>query len=456
MADTTLLTALVRQARGKTDFPREAVDKAVTCLADFLSCAIEAADLPWSRQSFALASGRPGACVVVGEAGRFNAEDAAFANAVRGHGLVREDMHAGSISHMGVVIWPVLLSIAGEDPALKANVLHAAIAGYEIGGRIGRALMTPEMARLFRPTGLVGPLSGTLAGAMLLGLDEAQTVNALALAVNTAGGLNEWPHSGADDMYFHPGFAARNSLTALRLAQSGARGSSTALEGVAGLFAAFGRTSLPYRPELYPNGDLEIMAVFNKEAPACNFAQSPCQVALAASRRMAAGDDIQSIHLSTYDAALNYPGCNYRGPFETPLQAKMSIFFGMAATLARGEIAESNYALLSDARIAELIGRTRITVDAGLNEAFPAKQGARLRIETVQGQVIEEAQDDVRSASPALVLERLLDAAGKRLGQSQRANIAEALRGMGDGKVDAAGLAALAALTGTLAGERAA
>ena len=32
--------------------------------------------------------------------------DAAFANAVMGHGLVREDMHSGSISQLGIVVLP--------------------------------------------------------------------------------------------------------------------------------------------------------------------------------------------------------------------------------------------------------------------------------------------------------------------------------------------------------------
>lgn len=447
MSGTTLLTELVRQAYDWVDFPVAVRQKAAICLVDFLSCGLEAADLPWSRQAFALAAGRTGECAVVGETGSYPAEDAAFANAVRGHGLVREDMHTGSIAHMGVVIWPVLLALASEHPHLPPRALDAAIAGYEIGGRIGRALITPEMARLFRPTGLIGPIAATLAGAMLLGLDQERAVSALALAINSAGGLNEWPHSGADDMYFHPGFAARNAVTALRLAHLGARGSASAIDGRAGLFAAFGRRPLPYRPELFPDGDFEIMSVFNKEVPACNFAQSPCQVALAAVRRIAPGDGVKSMHLSTYDAALNYPGCAHRGPFGTPLQAKMSIYFGMAATMVRGEIAEANYALLDDARIAELIGKTTISVSDALNGAFPARQGAQLRIETTGGQVIDEGLDDVRAASPALVRERFSAAAAARLGEAKAAALNGMIDEMMAGRNDAASLAELGRLT---------
>jgi 2-methylcitrate dehydratase PrpD len=445
------LAELVHQARSRTSFPLEAREKAVTCLVDFLSCGLEAADLPWSRQAYALAF-EGGRCPVVGESGLFRAEDAAFANAVRGHGLVREDMHTGSVSHMGIVVWPVLTALACENPALAADPLAAAIAGYEIGGRIGRALITPEMARLFRPTGLIGPIAGALAGALMLGLDDAQTVSALAFAINAAGGLNEWPHSGADDMFFHPGFAARNALTALRLAGMGARGSASALDGKAGMFAAFGRQKAPPLT-LYPEGDLEILHVFNKEVPACNFAQSPCQAALGVVRRMEPRDAVKTVRLQTYSAALNYPGCAHRGPFTTPLQAKMSIYFGMAATFVQGEIAEGNYVLLSDPRIAGIIERTEISVLDDLDRAYPAKQGARLVVETAQGKTISEALDDVRAATPALVRERFFRAAEARVGPRLTPRIAAAVGGLQGGRCDVPQFAELMLLCGTRGAE---
>src|SRR5690606_22108031 len=60
-----------------------------------------------------------------------------------------------------------------------------------------------------------------------------------ALAANTAAGYNEWAATGGSEMFFHVGFAARNGLTAADLAASGAYVSPTALEGPAGLLAAF-------------------------------------------------------------------------------------------------------------------------------------------------------------------------------------------------------------------------
>src|SRR5690606_2311821 len=102
-------------------------------LLDYLSCAFEALPLPWSEQAAALALPAPGGAHVVGRAGPRQPDGAAFANAVAGHGLVREDMHAGSISHLGVVVWPMVLAMAQQRPVSGAQVLEAAIVGYETG-----------------------------------------------------------------------------------------------------------------------------------------------------------------------------------------------------------------------------------------------------------------------------------------------------------------------------------
>ncbi len=84
------------------------------CLLDFLACAFEAHSLPWARQAQALATDGAGPCAIVGTALKVPAGDAAFANSVAGHGLVREDMHTGSVSHLGIIIMPALLALSQE------------------------------------------------------------------------------------------------------------------------------------------------------------------------------------------------------------------------------------------------------------------------------------------------------------------------------------------------------
>ena len=58
----------------------------------------------------------------------------------------------------------------------------------------------------------MAPPGAALAGSFALGLSEDQATSAVAIAANTSSGLNEWPHAGGSDMYFHPGFAASNAI----------------------------------------------------------------------------------------------------------------------------------------------------------------------------------------------------------------------------------------------------
>ncbi|MET3333770.1 MULTISPECIES: MmgE/PrpD family protein [Bradyrhizobium] len=399
-------------------FGQDVIAKAKLCLLDFLSCAFEAGHHPWSRQAVAIAQAG-GSATIIGTSQLSSPADAAFANAVMGHGLVREDMHAASIAHHGVVIWPALLALSEQTPLRGDRLLAAAIIGYETGARIGRALLTSDLARLYRPTGLVAPLGAALAGSFALGLSEAQATSAIAIAANTSSGLNEWPHAGGSDMYFHPGFAAGNAIKAIGLAAAGAFGSETILEGEAGLFAAYRRQPAPESIALFPNGECEIMAVYNKPVPACNFAQTAAQAALRVSHELASTDEIDHVVIRAPDAAVRYPGCDSTGPYRNALQAKMSIPFSVAATLARGEIEEENYAELDDADIIRLVAVTDLKADPAFTAAFPGKQGAEVTVQLRGGRTIRHALPDVIAATPANIRARFRSSAAGGLGEDR-------------------------------------
>jgi 2-methylcitrate dehydratase PrpD len=422
------------------DFGPEVIAKAKICLLDFLSCAFEAGRHPWSRQAVAIAQGG-GDATIIGTSQLSSPADAAFANAVMGHGLVREDMHAASIAHHGVVIWPTLLALSEQTPLRGTRLLAAAIIGYETGARIGRALLTSDLARLYRPTGLVAPPGAALAGSFALGLSEDAATSAIAIAANTSSGLNEWPHAGGSDMYFHPGFAASNAIRAIGLAAAGAFGSETILEGEAGLFAAYRRQAAPESIALFPEGESEIMAVYNKPVPACNFAQTAAQAALRVSHELAAADELERVVIRAPDAAVRYPGCDSTGPYRNALQAKMSIPFSVAATLARGEIEEENYAGLDDPDILRLVSVTDLAADAGFTAAFPGKQGADVTVHLRGGRIIRHALPDVVAATPADIRARFRAAAAGVIGDDRAHRLEQLIDGceqLGDASVIAA------------------
>jgi 2-methylcitrate dehydratase PrpD len=404
----SLSRKLVGAARALTfaELPPEVIAKVKTGLLDMLSCAFEARDLPWGCQAIRMASASTGSATVIGAGVRSSPSEAAFANATLGHGLVREDMHTGAVSHLGVVIFPTLLALAQKQKASGRDFILGAVCGYEIGASVGRAIMDQELVRRFRPTGITGPLAGSIAGSRLLGLDEDATVSALGFAANSTGGLNEWPYCGGDEMFFHPGYAARNAVTAVELASLGARASESALDGRAGLFAGLNKTDCIARVSPFSRGAFEIMSVYYKPAPACNYAQTATQAALAIAQQDGfRSADVESVLVKASAAAVGYPGCDYAGPFERALQAKMSIQYCVAATLARGVIAESNYRALDNAEINRLAGITKLEIDGDFTAAYPGAQGTEV-IVTLRGRTARARLGNVVPATPEEIRER--------------------------------------------------
>jgi 2-methylcitrate dehydratase PrpD len=225
-------------------------------------------------------------------------------------------------------------------------------------------------------------------------------------------------------MWFHTGFAARSGVAALQLAAAGAYASRTAIDGEAGLLAAFHKDLAPAIPEVYEDRP-EILSVFFKPVPACNFAQSAAQAALAiAQRRKIRANDVERVVVRVTRAAALYPGCDVSGPFEHVLQAKMSIHYNVAAALLHGDFAEKNYVPQRNPDVLTLATRTRLEVDDELTQAFPAKQGAAVLVHTRAGDVIEERVEDVVPTKAEGVRARFAAAAAALLGDAAAARLA--------------------------------
>jgi 2-methylcitrate dehydratase PrpD len=422
--------------------PAEATDKAKLCLIDLVGCAFEARELAWSRQAVGQAARVPEGATIIGAPHAYAHGDAAFANAVMGHGLVREDMHAGSISHLGIVVLPTLLALAQYRRVAGRDFIAAAIAGYETGGKVGRAAMDAEVAKIHRPTGISGPIAAAAAGARLLGLSVERTTSAVALGANTTLGFNQWAHTGGSEMFFHAGFAARNALSAVRLAEAGAFASPSALDGEAGLFAALKKRSATSRVELF-DGAPEILSVYHKPVPACNFAQSACQAALRiVAERRCAPERISAIRVRVPRAGALYPGCDSTGPFAHVLQAKMSIQYNVAAALLEGGVSERNFTLLNDPRLHRLLGVTTLEIDDAMTKAYPAQQGGEVEVVESGGAAHRVRLEDVVHATAEEVRGRFRAAARGAMGEVRAREIEAFIDGL-ERSDDAGGLGAL-------------
>jgi 2-methylcitrate dehydratase PrpD len=246
-------------------------------------------------------------------------------------------------------------------------------------------------------------------------------------------------------MFFHPGFAARNAWMAVQLAAAGAYGSPDVLEGRSGYFAAFARRPMPGPVQLFPDGEADILSVYHKAAPACNFAQTACQTALKLVEMI--GPDaapVERIHIRVPAAAAAYPGCDNTGPFDRSLQAKMSIPYGVAAVFASGRLSEGNYRNLRDKETLRLIDTCDLSSSEELTAQFPARQGASIDVVLGDGRQLSMGLQDVIPATEAEIRERFRSAAAPIVGGEAARSIEDFIDRL-DSKKDAGRLMPLCA-----------
>ncbi len=396
--------------------PPDVVRKAKLCVLDTVSACLTIGSTDGSATALALVDPVEGQGTgrIFGRRERTDAERAAFVNAVSAAATIRTDTHPASASHPGMVVVPAVLA-AGEAAGAKGSaILAGVVAGYEFMIRLGLAVITPALAAIFRPTGLLGPGPAALGVAAATGLERSKTVRAVALACHGAAGFNEWVHAGTNEHIYHGGFSARHAISCVRLARAGAEGAASLLEGPSGLLAGFSALGRAGRVTAGLGERFLILDIVHKPAPACIFAQSPVQAAAAlVAVHRPRPNEIERVEICTAANAIGFPGCNNSGPFADPPSAQQSIQFGVAAVMVAGEVQDASWGRPSDPAINALAARCRLVVD---ESAAAGRQPVRLTVRMQGGDTLSSDIPDFRSMSEDEVVARYRRSAGPVLG----------------------------------------
>ena len=187
------LTAhLARTVRDLADsgIPDLAANQARLCFLDFL-----ASGLAGARSDVAAAGAGllpffgDGRSVLLARPQRSSVAGAAWYNALVATTEDLDDSHRfASGLHLSAITFPVAMALARSLGSSGRQFLLAAVAGYEVASRIGRAADAGMRARGFHSTGTVGPFGACASACVLLGLDAGRTAHALGIAASGAGG----------------------------------------------------------------------------------------------------------------------------------------------------------------------------------------------------------------------------------------------------------------------------
>ena len=173
--------------------PERVRARAKHLLLDGVACGLVGAQLPWSRVATRSVLGLEGAgdAVVIGSGVTTSGPAAVLLNSTFIQGFELDDFHPLAPLHSTSLIVPILVATAqhlGGVPGTAA--LTAAIAGFEVGPRVGLALHGSEMLSRGWHS---GPVFGTHTAAMtagkMRGLAADQLEDALGMAGTQSAGL---------------------------------------------------------------------------------------------------------------------------------------------------------------------------------------------------------------------------------------------------------------------------
>ena len=206
--------------------PSEVRERIKLLILDSLGCAIYGANLEWCRilQDTFGGVDATRTTSIWGTDRKLSSTNAALVNGTQVQGFELDDVHRDGVLHCGAVTLPALIAIAESHADLSGReFLTAAVAGYEIGPRVGRCMGQEHIGQGWHSGATLGVFSAAAGAARGLCLDSEQTVHALGIAGTQAAGLMAAQY-GAMVKRMHAGRSAQSGLYGALLAQRGFTG----------------------------------------------------------------------------------------------------------------------------------------------------------------------------------------------------------------------------------------
>ena len=318
---------------------------------------------------------------------------AAMVNAAASHVAEQDDVHNGSVFHPAAVVFPPALAVAQAIGASGRELLTAAVAGYEVGIRIGEFLGRSHY-RVFHTTGTAGTVAAAAAVGHLLKLDAQTMLNAFGSAGTQAAGLWEFLRDAADSKQLHTANAAANGLTAAYLAADGFTGARRILEGPQGMAAGMSSDADPSRLTDRLGQRWALAETSFKFHASCRHTH-PAADAL---QQVMSEHQLKAADLAEVTAHVHQAAIDVLGPVTDPRTVHQSKFsmgsvLGLIALFGRAGLTEFD-AHYQDPRLIALRGKVSMQFDAEVDAAYPQRWIGKVTVRTVDGRMLKGRVDE--------------------------------------------------------------
>ncbi len=376
--------------------PASARERAKALTLDGIACAIVGAQLPWSRTAANIVQRFEGKGdrSIVGWGARTSAPGAALLNGTFIQGFELDDVHMRGPLHSASVVLPALWAIAeGETRYSGHQFLEAAMAGYEVGPRVGMSLHGAQMlSRGWHSGAVFGTHASAAAVGKLMGLDAARFEDALGLAGTQSAGLMAAQYE-AMSKRMHHGFSARNGMYAAVLAEGGYTGIKRVFEReYGGFLSTFGEGHAPDASKITAGlGDRwEVEHIMIKPYATMAGVHSPLDALFEANaQRKLKASEIRRIECDVTHAAYHHGWWVPQRPLE-PIGAQMNIGYGLAVAVLDGAalVKQFSPARINADDVWELLPRIEVRHQPEFDQTGVVGR-VRLMVTFTDGQTIE-------------------------------------------------------------------
>jgi 2-methylcitrate dehydratase PrpD len=337
---------------------------------------------------------------VIGRSERVGTLGACLLNGTMAHACDYDDSSWLMWGHPSAPVLPAALAICEWKNLSGADLLVAFAAGIEVEKILGLGCQPDHYQRGYHPTGSLGVFGAAAASAQVLRLRPPQIEMAIGLAASRAAAIRE--NFGSMTKPLHVGFAARDGAEAAFMAGQGITSSPRALEGPMGFFHTLA-------PEL-ADGDVDRLAdalghpfevvdpgLSPKLYSCCSEAHAAVDAILDIRAQGVTAPDVVRIRCGVTPAA--DANLVFHDP-QTPLQAKFSQEYCLAAALVRGKlgIGEFNFESVNDAAIRDVMRRieARVHPDLSKTDSVAFSSPAIVEVETRDGRVHKRAVREMK------------------------------------------------------------
>jgi 2-methylcitrate dehydratase PrpD len=347
---------------------------------------------------------------------------AAMANAAASHVVEQDDVHNSSVFHPATVVFPPALAMAQSMGASGKAMVTAAVAGYEVGIRVGEFLGRSHY-KVFHTTGTAGTLAAAATVGHLLGLNPSQMLHAFGSAGTQSAGLWEFLRTAADSKQLHTAHAAGAGLMSAWLAHDGFTGAERIFDGPQGMAAGMSSDANPACLTDRLGERWALAETSFKYHASCRHTHPAADALLQVMRE----HGLKAQAISRVDTHVHQGAIDVLGPVVRPStvhQSKFSMGTVLALAALHGHAGLSEFDQHFDSAVTrDFCERVSMSLDPEVDGAYPRRWIGKVTVHTHDGRVLHGRVDEPKG-DPGNTLSRdeITDKAMRLAAHSQGAS----------------------------------